>query len=91
MAKIIKKKTKQIETYGFTYEQVYSALNEIGKYFFKIAYDQYKKGNYTDGIVNTVQAAFDITAQYYSTNGGKLVENSIDGYTFIRAAENMGK
>lgn len=80
---------KNIETYGFTAEQVSKALNGLGRYFFNIACQQYQKGNYTAGIKNTVQAAFDITAQFYTANGGKLAEGAIDGKTYLLAAEKL--
>ena len=82
---------KAIDKKGFTQAQVVNAFDKDGKDLFLTAVKSYADGNKEKGVWATVQAGYDIAAEFYSIHNEKMPAGVIDYKSFGALADELAK
>lgn len=82
---------KALDKKGFTQAQVVIAFDKDGKDLFLTAVKEYAAGNEAKGVWATVQAGYDMAADYYSSHGGVMPIDVLDYKTFGAMADELAK
>ena len=82
----------KLDKKGFTEAQVKAAFADAeGKGLFETAVREYAHNNPAKGVWATVQAGYDLAAQYYSSHGGKMPVGVLDTKAFGALADKLAE
>lgn len=83
---------RTLDKKGFTEHQVREAFaDKDGLRLFKTAAKEYEFGNEAKGVWATVQAGYDMAAQFYTTHNSEMPVGVIDYKAFGRLADELAK
>ena len=82
---------RTLDKKGFTQAQVVNAFDKDGKDLFLTAVKEYAAGNEAKGVWATVQAGYDMAAQFYTTHNGEMPVEIIDYKAFGKLADELAK
>lgn len=83
---------RTLDKKGFTEHQVREAFaDNDGKSLFDVSVKEYAAGNEAKGVWATVQAGYDMVAQYYTTHAGIIPVGKIDYKSFGKFADELAK
>lgn len=83
---------RTLDKKGFTEHQVREAFaDNDGKSLFDVSVKEYAAGNEAKGVWATVQAGYDMAAQFYTTHNGEMPVEVIDYKAFGKLADELAK
>ena len=83
---------KAIDKKNFTQAQIEASFADAdGRGLFATAVREYSLGSKAKGVWATVQAGYDMAAQFYTTHNGEIPVGVIDTRAFGKLADELAK